>query len=32
MILVATGISLFVAVVQIERLLIPWHVSIRTEH
>ncbi|MDB5415599.1 MAG: transporter permease [Rubritepida sp.] len=31
MILVAIGISLFVTVVQLERLLIPWHVSIRTE-
>jgi len=32
MILVATGITLFVAVVQLERFLIPWHVSIRAEH
>jgi NitT/TauT family transport system permease protein len=32
MILVATGVTLFVAVVQLERLAIPWHVSIRTEH
>ncbi|MBX9751688.1 MAG: ABC transporter permease [Roseococcus sp.] len=31
MILVATGITLFVSVVQLERFLIPWHVSIRTE-
>ena len=27
--LVAIGVSLFVAVVQLERLAIPWHVSIR---
>lgn len=27
--LVAIGVSLFVAVVQLERLVIPWHVSIR---
>ncbi|WP_149537050.1 ABC transporter permease [Siccirubricoccus phaeus] len=29
LILVAMGIALFVAVVQLERLVIPWHVSIR---
>lgn len=31
LILVAVGISLFVAVVQLERLVIPWHVSIRSQ-
>lgn len=30
LILVAVGIGLFAAVVQLERLVIPWHVSIRT--
>ena len=31
LILVGVGIGLFVAVVQLERLVIPWHVSIRSE-
>jgi NitT/TauT family transport system permease protein len=30
LILVAIGISLFVAMIQIERAVIPWHISIRT--
>ncbi|MGV6876015.1 ABC transporter permease [Pseudochelatococcus sp. B33] len=32
LVLVAIGVLLFAAIIQLERLLIPWHVSIRTEN
>ena len=32
LILVAIGIFLFVAILQLERAVIPWHVSVRTCH
>lgn len=32
LILVAMGVLLYVAVVQVERLVIPWHVSMRSRH